>query len=159
MKKVILYLVAIVGSTSFANIAYSKPKPERIIGIEASIPNVRYAGVNDFQPDGNDALWLQDRSRKWYYAKLSGPCANLPFANEIGVVTQGGDSLDRFGRIVAIGPNDDTVQAFDKFGAKPVERAVQCPIISLVTSNPPLTRKKSNQKQIPKVSIKSTPPQ
>jgi hypothetical protein len=91
-------------------------------GKEASIPFVRLGQIYDFEADGDRGVYLQDRSRKWYYASIMGPCMNLPFVTRIGVKTRGLDSLDHFGSILVDGQD--------------------CKIDRLVTSGPPLKKAK-----------------
>lgn len=95
--------------------AAQTPAPDA--GKEASIPFVRLGQVYDFEADSDRGVYLQDRSRKWYYASIIGPCINLPFATRIGVKTRGLDSLDRFGSILVDGQD--------------------CKIDRLMTSGPP----------------------
>ncbi|MDB5706057.1 MAG: hypothetical protein JWN66_3173 [Sphingomonas bacterium] len=80
-----------------AAIAQKAPPPP---GTPASIPFVDHDGIYDFQPDGDHAVYLQDRSRKWYHATLMGPCLGLSFATRIGVKTSGSSSLDKFGSLL-----------------------------------------------------------
>jgi hypothetical protein len=107
-----------------AAIAQKAPPPP---GTPASIPFVDHDGIYDFQPDGDHAVYLQDRSRKWYHATLMGPCLSLSFATRIGVKTSGTSSLDKFGSLL-------------------VDRD-ECKIDELVTSGPPPKKvKKPNHK-------------
>ncbi|MEO9131772.1 MAG: DUF6491 family protein [Sphingomonas sp.] len=91
------------------------PPPEA--GKPASIPFVDIDGVYDFQADGDHAVYLQDRSRKWYHATLMGPCLGLSFATRIGVKTRGAGSLDKYGSLLVDGQD--------------------CQIADLLTSGPP----------------------
>ena len=86
-------------------------------GKPASIPFVRLGGIYDFEPDGDHAIYLQDRSRKWYHATIMGPCLGLSFATRIGVKTSFSNSLDKFGSLLVDGD--------------------ECKIDELVTSGPP----------------------
>jgi hypothetical protein len=95
-------------------IAQKAPPPP---GTPASIPFVDHDGIYDFQADGDHAVYLQDRGRKWYHATVMGPCLGLAFATRIGVKTSGSSSLDRFGSLI-------------------VDRE-ECKIDDLVTSDPP----------------------
>lgn len=105
-------------------IAQKAPPPP---GTPASIPFVDHDGIYDFQADGDHAVYLQDRSRKWYHATVMGPCLGLSFATRIGVKTSGSSSLDRFGSLI-------------------VDRE-ECKIDELVTSGPPPKKvKKAKQK-------------
>ena len=86
-------------------------------GTPATIPFVGHDGIYDFQPDGDRAVYLEDRTRKWYRATVLGPCLGLTFATRIGVETRGTSSLDRYGALLVDGQ--------------------QCQIDQLVTSGPP----------------------
>ena len=95
-------------------------------GKPASIPFVQLDGIQDFQPDGDRAVYLQDRRRKWYHATILGPCLGLSFATRIGVKTSGSTSLDRYGSLLVDGQ--------------------ECRIDQLVTSGPPPKKAKKPKK-------------
>ncbi|GAA0316776.1 hypothetical protein GCM10009087_28990 [Sphingomonas oligophenolica] len=96
-------------------------------GTPASIPFVDHDGIYDFEADGDHAVYLQDRSRKWYHATLMGPCLGLSFATRIGVKTSGSSSLDKFGSLL-------------------VDRD-ECKIDELVTSGPPPKKEKKAKRK------------
>jgi len=102
--------------------------PADKLGKETSIPFIGTIGLYNFEADGDRGVWLQDQQRRWYYARVLGPCTGLPFAARIGVDTRfGGSQLDRTGTLL-------------------VDRQ-RCPINSLVASNgPPLKAKKAKKK-------------
>ena len=108
-------LVTLFGASAIAQT--TPPAPAPATGKDASIPFVRLGGIYNFQADGDRGVYLQDRSRKWYYATVWAPCTELPFATRIGVKTQGIDTLDKFGSILVDGH--------------------ECKIGTLVTSGPP----------------------
>ena len=94
--------------------------PERL-GAEVSVPFISMNNLRDFRADGDQGVWLQDRSRRWFYARTLGPCMGLPFAVRIGVDTRfGGNQLDRTGTLL-------------------VDRQ-RCPLTSLTASNGPPPR-------------------
>lgn len=70
---------------------------------EASIPFVSMGSINDWRADGSRGLYVQDQQRRWYYARLMGPCTDLPFANAIGFETRGPNRLDRFSTVIVRG--------------------------------------------------------
>jgi Family of unknown function (DUF6491) len=114
--------------------AIAEPR-ERSLGVDARIPFVNHGGVHNFVADGDDGLWIEGQHRDWYYAKLIGPCWDLPYANAVGFVTRGSDTLDKFSQIVV--------------------RGKQCQITSLVTSAPPPSkteRKKLKADKAPQTS-------
>ena len=88
-------------------------------GPEAEIPFVNHGGIYNFVADrGGVGVYLQDRSRKWYYARFFNRCNDLPYAFRVGFKSWGGsDTLDRGSTIIA--------------GHE------QCRIASLVRSGPP----------------------
>lgn len=93
---------------------------------QASIPFVNMGSIRDWRADGNSALYIQDLQRRWYHATLMGPCADLPFANAIGIETRGVDTLDRFGTIFV--------------------HHQRCAIQSFVASAPPPKKAKAQKK-------------
>lgn len=127
MKKVLLSALAI--ATLAASPALAKQKtagwPADQIGKEVTIPFIAFDNLYNFQADDDKGVWLEDQSRRWYYAKVLGPCTDLPFAEAIGVDTRfGGDQLDRTGTILV--------------------RHQRCPLTSLTASNgPPVKAKKA----------------
>ena len=86
-------------------------------GKPASIPFIDIQGLNDFQPDGDNAVYLQDRRWKWYHATLMAPCTALSFVTTIALKTRGSGSLDKYGSLLVDGQD--------------------CRIDELVTSGPP----------------------
>ncbi|WP_337828587.1 DUF6491 family protein [Pseudonocardia sp. TMWB2A] len=91
------------------------------LGVEASIPFANHRGVRNFEPDGDDGIWLQDMRDRWYYGKIIGPCTGLNFATAIGYETRGTSSLDKFSAILVDGQ--------------------KCQLESLVTSDKPPSKK------------------
>jgi len=112
LKRSLFVLSVALAGTALAH-AQTAPEP----GTPATIPFIDHDGVYDFQPDGDRAIYLQDRNRKWYHATILGPCIGLDFATRIGVKTRGTTSLDRFGTLLVDGQ--------------------ECQIDQLVTSGPP----------------------
>jgi hypothetical protein len=114
MTRILTALACTLLATTSAAAQTSQPA----VGKEASIPFVRLDGIRDFQPDGDDAIYLQDRAGKWYRANLAGPCLGLTTATQIAVDTRfGGNSLDRTGTLLVDGQ--------------------RCRLLDLVTSAPP----------------------
>jgi hypothetical protein len=98
--------VAALVAATFASPALARKAPPAPVefGREASIPFVRTIGLYDFEADGDRGVWLQDQRRNWYYARISGFCSGLAFANRIGVDTRfSGSSLDRTGVLLVDG--------------------------------------------------------
>lgn len=96
-------------------------EPSRRLGVEASIAFPAHATVRNFEADGDDGIWIQDQRRSWYYARLTGFCPDLPYAQTIGIDAGGLARLDKFGAIVVGGH--------------------RCAFTSFVTAAEPLPRK------------------
>lgn len=69
----------------------------------ASIPFADLGGINDWRADGDRALYIQGRNRKWYHAELMGFCPDLGFTEHIGFVIEPNGEFDRFSAIVVRG--------------------------------------------------------
>jgi hypothetical protein len=78
----------------------------------ASIPFANNGGIRDWEADRDNGLWVQDIHRKWYYAKLMGPCIGLNFAQTIGFDTHPLGRFDKFSAIVVPGSGKCFVQSF-----------------------------------------------
>ncbi len=91
------------------------------LGVETQINFPSQGAIRNFEADGNDGMWLEDRQRRWYYADFIGGCQELNFAQAIGFDTRGSATFDKFSTILVAGE--------------------RCPVASLVTANKPLPRK------------------
>lgn len=91
------------------------------VDAEASIPFVDHGSISDWQPDGDQALYLRATGSQWYHAQLMGPCLDLDFSEAIGVESGGTNTLDRFSTLVV--------------------RGQRCGLKSLVKSGPPPKKK------------------
>lgn len=121
MKTAISILLA---ATVVAVPAQAKKPADHVwpeLGVEARIVFPNQGAIRNFEADGNDGIWLEDRQRRWYYADFIGGCQELNFAQAIGFDTRGSPSFDKFSTIIV--------------------RGERCPIASLVTANKPLPRK------------------
>ena len=67
---------------------------------EATIPFVSHGAIRSWRADGNKGVWLQGSHRRWYYAKLMGPCPGLKFANALGFDTDPSGTFDRFSAVI-----------------------------------------------------------
>ena len=92
---------------------------------EARIPFVNHGGINNWQADREQGLWIQDAHRKWYYATLMGPCNGLSFATGIGFDTKPLDTFDRFSAIVVPGWGRCVVQNFTTSDGPPAKQATK----------------------------------
>ena len=95
-----------------------------------SIPFANHGGIRNWEADRDQGLWVQDSRRKWYYAKLIGPCFGLDFALRIGFDTRPAGTFDRFSSIIV--PREG-------FGP----RGGRCMIQSFEPSEGPPTKKKA----------------
>lgn len=116
-----LALVALATAGCTTRDAASPTRP----GARASIPFIDSGSVYNWTADGNRAVYLQDRFRRWYRATLFAPCHDLLFAEAIGIETRGSDTLDSFGAIIV--------------------RGQRCPIQTLERSGPPPRKAKRNK--------------
>lgn len=112
-----LALAALASAPAFAE----KPRQWAEFGVEARIVFANSGGIRNFEANGDRGLWIEDRQRRWYYARIIGPCHNLEFAHGLSFDTRGASTLDRFGGVVADGE--------------------YCQFESLVTAEKPLPRK------------------
>jgi Family of unknown function (DUF6491) len=101
----------------------AKPAPHAWpeLGVETDIVFPNDGAIRNFEANGNDGIWLEDRQRRWYYATLAGGCQDLNFAESIGFDTRGSSRFDKFSAIIVRG---DT-----------------CPVVSVVTAEKPLPHK------------------
>lgn len=121
MKKFLTIAVACVAlvQPALARKPMAHVWPE--LGVETAIVFPNHGAIRNFEADGNDGIWLEDRQRRWYYAELLGGCQGLNFAQAIGFDTRGFSRFDKFSTIIV--------------------RDEVCPVASLVTSEKPLSRK------------------
>ncbi|MES2497328.1 MAG: DUF6491 family protein [Pseudomonadota bacterium] len=84
---------------------------------EARIAFANQGSIDNWQADGDEALYLQGQGRQWYRATLMAPCRDLAFANALGFDTRGTSDFDRFSNIIV--------------------RGQRCAVKSLVKSGPP----------------------
>lgn len=109
--------VAALGSAALAAPANQPAGTAKAALPEASVPFVNQGVVDDFRPDGDQAVYLRANGFHWYHAKLMAPCPDLRFAERIGVETRGPDTLDRFATLLV--------------------RGQRCPLTSLVKADAP----------------------
>jgi hypothetical protein len=102
--------MAAAASTDPANVA------------DAYIPFASHGGIRDWEADRTRGLWVQDVHRKWYYAKLMGPCIGLNFAHSIGFDTHPLGRFDKFSAIIVPGSGRCVVQTFTRSDAPPPKK-------------------------------------
>ena len=92
-----------LGLAATPALAQDAQQHEQVEEKQASIAFVSHGGIRDWQADGRETLYIQDRSRDWYKATLMSPSHELPFAWAIGFDTGPIDRLDRFSSVVVDG--------------------------------------------------------
>jgi hypothetical protein len=70
---------------------------------EASIPFADFGGIRSFRPGPDDTLLLEGTTGRWYQATFFGPCHDVPYAEQIGVISGPGGRVDRFSGIIVRG--------------------------------------------------------
>ncbi|WP_246156077.1 DUF6491 family protein [Sphingorhabdus profundilacus] len=117
------FIIALAAATLAAPVEAKRPEPYvwPELGVESKIIFPHHDAIRNFEADGSDGVWLEDRQRRWYYAELMGGCHDLDFAQAIGFDTGGSPHFDKFSSIIV--------------------RGQKCPLISLQTSEKPLPRK------------------
>jgi hypothetical protein len=121
MKKIIITTLSIAALALPLQAKKPTPYVWPELGVETQIVFPNYGAIHNFEADGNDGIWLEDRQRRWYYAEILGGCQDLNFAQAIGFDTGGAANFDKFSSIIV--------------------RGEKCPLVSLVTSEKPLPRK------------------
>lgn len=116
--KIVLIAAALSAAPALGASPTDKPKTA-----DASIPFANFGGINDWRADGDNAIYIQGRSRKdWYRATLFGPCIGLPFAEKVGFVSEPSGSFDKFSSIVVRG-QECQVQTLVKLDGPPPAKA------------------------------------
>lgn len=124
MRKIIASLAL---AFSLVTSAQAKERTWPELGVETRIPFANNGGIDNFRPDGDYGLWIQDRTNRWYYATFFGRCSGLTFAQSVGFET-------------------DATSSFDRFSSVRVEGR-KCAVNSLVTAEKPLSGKALKQLQ------------
>lgn len=114
-------VVTAVSALTTAPLLAAKPTDWSEYGKEAQIAFANSGGIRNFEANGDRGLWIEDRQRRWYYARIIGPCQNLGFAQGLAFDTRGSSALDKFGGVIV--------------------RGEYCQFDSLITAEKPLSRK------------------
>jgi hypothetical protein len=105
------FLASVLATSCIGAVAADAP--------QASIPFMSFdQSIHGWQADGQQAMWIQDVRKQWYYAKLQAPCNGLEFAVRLGFDTKTYNTLDRYSYVIV--PNE-----------------ARCAITSLTRSDPP----------------------
>ncbi|MBT0669785.1 hypothetical protein HT136_15565 [Novosphingobium profundi] len=91
-------------------------------GRAASIPFANHGGVQDWRADGTRAVYFKDNHRQWYRADLIGTATDLPFVENIGIISGPGGALDRFGGVLVKGQRY-MFSAFQAVDGPPAKKA------------------------------------
>lgn len=67
---------------------------------DATIPFANSGAIVDWQADSEKAIYLLDRSDRWYLATFRGTCYRLPVQTTIAFDTGVSDRFDRFSAVV-----------------------------------------------------------
>jgi hypothetical protein len=108
----------------------SKPLPE----VQINFAN--RGGIWDWSVVDTKTLLIQDRSRRWYKATLFVNCIDLPFDQKLGFESNADGSFDKFSAIQT--------------------RSQRCPLISLVRTDAPVSKKSKKADAVKPAS--TTPP-
>jgi hypothetical protein len=109
----------------------AKPLPE------ARINFANHGGIWDWSVVDNKTILIQDRSRRWYKATLLVNCIDLPFDQKLGFESNADGSFDKFSVIQT--------------------RQQRCPLISLVRTDAPVSKKSKKTDAAKPASVTPTP--
>ena len=70
---------------------------------QARIPFVHMGSIEEWQPVGDQALYIRNTQNKWYLADFYGPCFGLDTSEDIGFVPDSVGTFDRWGAVVVDG--------------------------------------------------------
>jgi hypothetical protein len=99
MKFLPVFGLALLSAAS-ANAGPRSPDLSLQSGIEAAILVSQNGGLQSFEADGNDGIWLQDLRGRWYYGKFSSNCPGVKFTNKIGYEVGSTAVFDKFSAII-----------------------------------------------------------
>jgi hypothetical protein len=104
---------------------------------EVQITFANHGGIWDWNVVDNRTLLIQDRSRRWYKATLMVTCVDLPFDQKLGFESNIDGSFDRFSAIQT--------------------RGQRCPLMSLVRTDAPVSKKSKKTDAAKPASVTPTP--
>ncbi|HEY4365666.1 MAG TPA: DUF6491 family protein [Steroidobacteraceae bacterium] len=113
--------VAALTTTAGVGLAAAANAPAAAPTTDVSVPFANHGGIRDWSADNDRGLWVQDAHRKWYYAKLMGPCMGLNFATSIGFDTRPMGTLDRFSTIIVPREGRCTIESLAPSEGPPVK--------------------------------------
>jgi Family of unknown function (DUF6491) len=104
---------------------------------EVQINFANHGGIWDWSVVDDKTLLIQDRSRRWYKATLLVNCIDLPFDQKLGFESNPDGSFDKFSAIQT--------------------RGQRCPLISLVRTDAPVSKKSKKTDAAKAPSVTPTP--
>jgi hypothetical protein len=104
---------------------------------EVQINFANHGGIWDWSVVDNRTLLIQDRSRRWYKATLLVNCTDLPFDQKLGFESNADGSFDKFSVIQT--------------------RQQRCPLVSLVRTDAPVSKKSKKTDAAKPASVTPTP--
>jgi len=84
----------------------------------AAIAFANHHGVRNWVAQGNQTIYFQDSSRRWYRATLFAPSSDLPFAQAIGFDTGPIGTLDKWSTVIIRGQRYP-LQSFERVDGPP----------------------------------------
>ncbi len=103
MKTALLAIAAATLATAVPAMAAPPVSGQARAQPEARIPFVSFRTIRNFQPQGDDVVFMEAQGR-WYRATLHGPCFNLRRALRIGLDTRfSGNALDNTSSLIVDG--------------------------------------------------------
>jgi hypothetical protein len=120
MARLISPLVTICTALAMG-VAAAMLAPQAQSASEASIPFASSGGIDNWQSDGDSALFLRSRNRDWYRAELVGACSGLSFATTIGYEAEANGSFESTSAIVVDGQRCP-VAALQKIQGEPPKK-------------------------------------
>lgn len=119
-----LGLILAAGCASAPSVDGAGAQPSVGIAGEATIAFASQGGIQNWQPQGDSAVLLQDRQGQWYLARLQGAATELPYTEQVGFDPGPSGSFGRLSTVLVKG--------------------VRYPVISLTRTDPP--GKRQNQR-------------
>jgi hypothetical protein len=129
VKRIQLFTLAL-GLAGMGSV-FADPAPSE----EVQINFVNHGGIWNWDVVDSTTVLIQDRSRRWYKAKLRVSCIDLPFEQKIGFESNPDGSFDKFSAIRT--------------------RQQYCPLASLVRTDAPV--KSSKKAAAPAAAAKAAP--
>ena len=72
-----------------------------LAGEETSIPYAANGGIRDWYSNNEMSIYLRDRADRWYFARFSAPCPNLPATQGVRFETDASGTFDRYNSVIS----------------------------------------------------------